>query len=172
MQIYLNKTLYWLKKYVFLSCDCGWMNWRSFVYRKVAAKRRLFLFLVRGRGSISYFLNGPNAAASIAPTLIRHWLQRHLPWPRSRTSAWERTWWNRSERSASWLSRDPWTARLEVPALSLCPTTQSPRHALFTSTPEKRSPYSVTERRVPEPSPVLGSQKLFGSELPKRRLQF
>jgi len=29
-------------------------------------------FLVRGRMPIS-FLNGPNAAASIAPTLIRHW---------------------------------------------------------------------------------------------------
>jgi len=29
-------------------------------------------FLVRGRGPIS---NGPNAAASITPTLIRHWLR-------------------------------------------------------------------------------------------------
>jgi len=39
--------------------------------REITTKiEKIFLVLVRGRGA--YFLNGPNAAASIATTLIRH----------------------------------------------------------------------------------------------------
>ena len=41
----------------------------------------------------AYFLNGPNAAASIAPTLIRHWVQRqliiiHLTYRRAPAACW------------------------------------------------------------------------------------
>ena len=41
--------------------------------REVTTKIEKSFFLVRGRGPVSW-VHGPNAAASIAPTLIRHWL--------------------------------------------------------------------------------------------------
>ena len=35
-------------------------------------------FLVASSVAVVYFLNGPNAAASTAPTLIQHWVENKL----------------------------------------------------------------------------------------------
>jgi len=46
--------------------------------REITTKiEKTFLFLV-----LAYLLNGPNAAASVAPTLIRHWHQLSAMDPR------------------------------------------------------------------------------------------
>ena len=46
MQIHLNKTLYWLKKYVFLSCHLGWMNRRRFCLQKGGNQEHISLITI------------------------------------------------------------------------------------------------------------------------------